>query len=47
MTDSFTYISAFLSIVVALALTRLLGGVHSRHGLKASSTHTPIRDSMT
>lgn len=27
MTDQFTYVSAFLSIVVALAMTHLLGGV--------------------
>lgn len=27
MTDQFTYVSAFLSIVVALALTHLLGGI--------------------
>lgn len=29
MTDQFTYVSAFLSIVVALALTHLLGGIAS------------------
>ena len=41
MTDQVTYVSAFLSIVVALALTHLLGGVAAilRDGV---SRHSPV-----
>ena len=41
MTDQFTYVTAFLSIVVALAMTHLLGGVAAilRDGI---ARHSPV-----